>query len=597
MSRRKRMMEDLDQDIRDFIERETQDNIERGMPPEEARYAALRKFGNVTRVTEDTREVWSFVWLEQLWQEARFALRILRKSPGFTAVAVFTLALGIGANAVIFAVLYNVVLRPLPYPDGSRLVHVYLTVDSDRRGARDCSFSYPKFQDLKRLNTVFDSMASYALRTYTITGPGPAERVHGEIVSASYFSMLGITTAMGRTFLPEEDGSPGAHSVAILSDGLWHGRFGADPAVIGKTLEINGQTCHIVGVTPPGVNGDSGQAAFWIPISMGDSGDLTARQQHWHQVIAHLKPGVTVAQAATEVRAIMRRLEEQQPSFDGIWDSNAVSLAESKIDPVLAKGLLVLYGAAGFVLLIACANLANLTMGRMVGRQREIGVRVAIGAGRAALIRQVLVENSLLSAAGGLAGTLVAMWSMPLLALLRPEANVSFWPSYMRQLDAQTMRVTAPVLVFSLALSLATGILFGLAPALKASRGDVNDVLKGGAPQGSHPRRWTVGFRSLLLGAQVALVVVMLVGTGLMLRSFAKLTGIPLGIAARNVLTVPLELPWQKYNDVSRRQFFDQLVAQVRGLPGVEAATMGDLPAMERGDVTDLTALVLSCTS
>jgi predicted permease len=591
--RRRKPVDDLAEEIRAHLALEEQENLESGMPPEEAHYAALRRFGNVTLAQERSREMWGWNWVEALSRDVCYGLRQLRRSPGFSAVAVLTLALGIGANAAIFAVLYNVVLRPLPYPDASRLAHVYLTVDSDRRGARDCSFSYPKFQDLKRLNTVFDSMAAYALRSYTITAPGPAERVRGEIVSASYFSMLGITTVMGRTFLPEEDGDPGAHLVAILSDGLWHERFGADPSVIGKTLQIDGKTCHIVGVTPPGVRGDSGQAMFWIPISMGDSGDLTARQQHWHEVIAHLKPGVTVVQAATEVKAIMRRLEEQQPSFDGIWDANAVRLAESKIDPVLSKGLLVLYGAAGFVLLIACANLANLTMGRMVGRQREIGVRVAIGAGRGAVIRQVLTENLLLSVAGGLAGTFVAAWSMPLLALLRPEANLSFWPSYMRQLDAQAMRVTAPVLVFSLALSFATGILFGLAPALKAARGDVNEVLKGDALQGSQPRRWTVGFRSLLLAAQMALVVVLLVGTGLMLRSFARLTGIPLGITARNVLTVPLDLPWPKYNDVLSRRFFDQLMAQVRGLPGVEAATMGDLPAMERDNVTWLTAIDL----
>jgi putative ABC transport system permease protein len=403
--------------------------------------------------------------------------------------------------------------------------------------------------------------------------------------------MLGITTVLGRTFLPEEDVDPGAHSVAILSDGLWRGRFGADRSVIGKTLQIDGKTCQIVGVTPPGVRGDSGQAMFWIPISMYEPGDLTYRKAHWHEVVAHLKPGVTVAQAATEVKAIMRRLEELQPSGDGIWDASAVSLAESKIDPILSRGLLVLYAAAGFVLLIACANLANLTMGRMVGRQREMGVRVAIGAGRGALVRQVLIENVLLSVAGGSAGTLLAVWSMPLLVLLRPEANLGFWPSYMRQLDAQTMRVTAPVLAFSLALSIATGILFGLAPALKASRGDVNEVLKGGSMQGSHPWRLTVGFRSLLLVAQMALVVVLLVGTGLMLRSFARLTGIPLGIAARNVLTVPLDLPWQKYNNVSSRQFYDQLIAQVRALPGVEAVSSGGLPAMERGTVTWLTAI------
>jgi predicted permease len=320
---------------------------------------------------------------------------------------------------------------------------------------------------------------------------------------------------------------------------------------------------------------------------MADAGALTHRPQHWHQVIAHLKPGVTVEQAAKQVRAIMRRLEEQKPSGFGTWDANVVGLAESKIDPVLSKGLMVLYAAVGFVLLIACANLANLTLARMVGRQREIGLRVAIGAGRRAVVRQVLVENVLLSLIGGFAGLLVAVWSMPLMALLRPQVELGFWPSYMRQLDAQAMRVNLPVLVFSLVLSLIVGILFGLAPALKASRADVNEVLKGGVPQSNQSAPSAAGLRSLLLAGQMSLVFVLLVGAGLMIGSFAKLTAIPLGIGTRNVLTVRLNLPWDKYNGAAGRQFFNQVVAKVRGLPGVEATTIsGDLPAMERGTIT-----------
>ncbi len=590
--RRRYWDEERTRELEAYLEAETEENIARGMPPEEARYAAHRKLGNTTRIREEIYRMNSLGWLETLWQDVRYALRMLRKNPGFTIVAVLALALGLGANTAIFAVLYNVVLRPLPYPEANRLVNVYLTLDSDRRGTRDIAFSYPKFQDLRRLNTVFDSMAAYALRTYTITAPGPAERVRGEIATASYFSMLGITAARGRTFLSQEDGEQSAHAVAILSDGLWRGRFGADPSVLGKALGLDGTTYHVVGVAPPGFQGDSGQAGFWIPFSMGSSGDLTSRKQHWHQVIAHLKTGVTVAQAAAEVRAIMGRLEDQRPSGWGTWDANAVGLAESKIDPVLSKGLVVLYAAVGFVLLIACANLANLTLARMVGRQREIGVRVAIGASRGSLIRQVLVENVLLSSVGGLAGVLVAMWSMPLLALLRPEAEVGYWPSYMRQLDAQAMSVSLPVLMFSLVLSFLVGIMFGLAPALKASRADVNEVLKGGAPQGNQPAQGAVGLRSLLLAGQTALVFVLLVGAGLMIRSFAKLTGVPLGIGTRNVLTVQLSLPSERYQGDAGRQFFDQVTAKVRGLPGVEATTIsGDLPAMERGTVTPLTSI------
>jgi len=548
--------------------------------------AARRRFGNDLLLRERAREAWSWRWMDAMARDIRYGLRAFGRSPGFTAVAVLTLALGLGVNTAIFAVLYNVVLRPLPYPDADRLVKVYLTLNGDSRGARDIGFSYPKFEDLKRANAVFDSMAAYALRSFTLTAPGPATQLRGEMASASYFRMLGITPAMGRAFLPEEDGDPGAHPVAIIGDDLWRGRFGADPAVIGKTLRIDGNVLTILGVAPAGVRGDSGHAELWLPLSMASSGDLTYRRQHWHEAIAHLKPGVTAAQAAAQVKAIMRRIEEAQPSGWGIWDANAVPLAESKTDRGLAKGLAILYAAVGLVLLIACANLANLTMARMVGRQREIAVRVAIGAGRGSLMRQVLVENVLLSVAGGIGGTLLAVWGMRLLALLRPEADLGGWPSYMRQLDAQAMHVTAPVLVFGLALSFAAGLLFGLAPALKAARGNLSDVLKGGAPQ-DRPRPRTIRFRSALLAGQMALVMVLLVSAVLMIRSFARLTGIPLGVETRNVLTVRVNLPYEKYKAIAGRQFFDRLEAQVRALPGVEEVARAEgLPAIERSTVT-----------
>jgi putative ABC transport system permease protein len=552
---------------------------------------ARSQFGNELLLRESAREAWSWRWLDALARDIRYGVRAFGRSPGFAAVAVLTLALGLGANTTIFAVLYNVTLRPLPYPDAERLAKVYLTSQSDARGARDVSFSYPKFQDLQRATTVFDAMAVYALRSYTVTAPGPVARLRGEVASASYFSMLGIEPALGRAFLPAEDADPGAHAAVIIGDELWRGRFGADPNVLGKSLRVDGDMLSVVGVAPPGVCGDSGHAAFWLPLSMAPKSSLTNRKQHWQEAIGHLKPGVTMAQAAAETRSIMQSLERQQPTWGGIWDANTVSLGASKTDPDLSKGLLVLYAAVGFVLLIACANLANLTMARMVGRKQEIAVRVAIGAGRGSLIRQVLVENVLLSLAGGMAGMLLAAWSMRLLALLRPEGDAGFWPTYMRQIDAQTMRVSAPVLWFSLLLSLAAGLLFGLAPALRASRGDVNRLLKGGSNQAPW-RRGLFRFRSVLLAGQMALLFVLLVCAGLAMRSFARLAGVSPGVETRNVLTVPVNLPSQKYQGAAGRQFFDRLMAQVRGLPGVELATVSDdLPALERATVTTADAV------
>jgi putative ABC transport system permease protein len=589
--RRGRLERDLEEEMRFHTDRKAEAYRDAGMSAEEARYAARRRFGNELLMREAAREAWSWRWLDGLARDVRYGLRALGHSPGFTAVAVLTLALGLGANTAIFAVLYNVALRPLPYPGADRLVKVYLTADMDRRGPRDIAFSYPKFQDLKRANTVFDSMAAYALRSYTIMAPGPAELVRGEIASASYFSMTGFAPAMGRAFLPEEDGERGAQTVVILGDGLWRSRFGADPAVIGKELRIDGRTFYVVGVAPPGARGDSGRAEFWLPLSTASAGDLTSRHQHWLQAIARLKPGVTMTQATTEVRAIMRRLEDQQPSRPGIWDANAVSLAESKINPALSKGLVALYAAAGFVLLIACANLANLTMARMVGRQREIAVRVAIGAGRGSLIRQVLVENVLLSIGGGAAGALLAAWSMKLMALLRPDADLGAWPAYMWQLDAHAMRLTVPALAFSVTLSFAAGILFGLAPALRVSRGDINDALRGGVLRGSQPRR-AAGFRSVLLAGQMALVVVLLVSAGVMIRTFVRLMETPLGVQTKNVLTFQIGLPYEKYKGAAGRQFFDRLMTQVSGLPGVQAVTISqDLPGLQRNMVTSVNGL------
>jgi predicted permease len=583
--RRRSLERDLEEEMRFHLDMKERQNRDEGLADPEARYAARRQFGNELALREAARETWSWQWLDALARDVRFGARIFRRSPGFTAVAVATLALGLGANTAIFALLYHVVLQPLPYPEADRLVKVYLTVDSDRRGPRDVGFSYPKFQDLRRSNTTLNSMAVFAQRTFTVTSPGPAERIYAEIASSNYFPMLGIAAALGRTFLPEEDGARGAHPVVILGDAFWRARFAADPSVIGKAVRLDGKTLSVVGVAPPGVRGDSGRADLWIPLSMAESGDLTFRQQHWHQVIALLKPGVAVEQAAEEVKAIMRHLERAQPSGDGVWDANAVPLGTSKVAPELTRAMVVLYAAVGFVLLIACANLANLTTARMVSRRKEMAVRVAIGAGRAALIRQVLVENVLLSLAGGAAGMVLAVGSMRWLALLRPEMGVGMWPRYMREIEPQVMHITAPVLAFGLALSLAAGIVCGLAPALRSTRGDTAEFMKGGASQGGR-RRGRMGIRGLLLVGQTGLVMVLLVGASLTIRSLARLTNVPLGVETRNILTVPLELPYPKYALSSGRQFFDRLEEQVRVQPGVEAVTLASsLPAIGRGAV------------
>jgi predicted permease len=579
--RRRQFDRDLEEEMRFHLDMKAADQ-----GPDQAR----RTFGNMTRLREASREAWGWKRLEALARDVRYGLRQFGRSPGFTAAAVLTLALGLGANTAIFTVLYGVVLRPLPYPDPGGIAKVYLTVDAHQgRGERTIGFSYPKFEELRRLNTVFASMAGYAVRNATLTAPAPADRISAEYVSAAYFRILGVPAALGRTFLDEEEATPGTPAAAVIGDGLWHDRFGADPAAIGKTIRLDDTPFTIVGVGPKGFKGDSGRADLWVPLAAAGEGTMTNRKEHWFEVMARLKPGVMPAQASAEVQAVMRGLESVQPSggANSLWDAGAVPLAESKLDRKLARGLVILYAAVGFVLLIACANLANLTMARLAGRQREIALRVALGAGRGSLVRQFLVENVMLALGGGAAGLLLAMWGMKLLERLRPvESDYGGWPSYLRAIDPETLRMTAPVLAFAAALSVLAGLLFGLAPALRAARGDAGEVLKGGALW-RPARHRLANLRGVLLAGQMALVVVLLAGAGLTIRGFARLVQAPLGIRAENVLTFRLGLPWRKYQGKAAMQHMDRLLARFGNLPGVEAAVVSDdLPVRIRGTVT-----------
>jgi predicted permease len=601
--RRPQFERDLEEEMRFHIDRKGQDNHEAGMTDEEARHAARRQFGNTTSLREASREAWGLASIQALVRDIRYGARLYRRSPGFTAVAVLTLGLGLGVNIAIFMLLYNVMLRPLPYPDYDKLVKVYLTFTSDQRGQRDISFSYPKFQDLRRLSRSFQSLAAYGRGTLDVTPTGTAEggapnvaaeRVVGEFVSSSYFPTLGVPAALGRTFSAEEDAVAGSQAVAVIADSLWKRWFASSPGVLGKSIRAGGVSLRIVGVAPEGFTGETGRAELWVPITMaplmGKSElALTARNRHWHEVVGRLKPGVTRGQAAAEVAAVMSGIEALQPSGrrQEAYGSGVISLAESRLEPAQRKALIILYAAVGFVLLIACGNLANLTMARMVGRQREVAMRLAMGAGRGSLVRQFLAENVLLSLSGGAAGLLFATWSSRFLIYMRPESEYAKWPSYLRTLDPDSLHLTVPVLAFSALLSLASGILFGLLPALRASRGDVNEVLK----QGSYGRaeRRGVGFRGILLAAQMALAVVLLAGGILMMRSFAKLVNAPVGADVHNVLAFQISLPDYKYSRRNSRVFLDRMTETLRHLPGVETVVMADdVPALERDTVTDL---------
>jgi putative ABC transport system permease protein len=559
-SRRKQMMQYLDQDIHDFIERETQDNIERGMAPEDARYAALRKFGNVTRVKEETWELWSLVWLERLWQDVRFGLRMFRKNPVFTAVAVATLALGIGANTAIFAVIDAVLLRPLPYPDQGRVVWV---TELMPQSGRDTVLT-PEYAAWEKEQRVFDQFGAFSVtRGINLAAGTRPERILAGHVTQSFFPVLGIEPARGRTFLPGEE-RPGHNHVAILSHDLWQGYFNSGPDILGRSIILDGVSYSVIGVMPrrffhPGSAG----VGVWLPDALRPESERPGMSMGIVSVVGRLKPGVSVEGAQAALEVIARHMDNQYPPP---W-SRYHAGAHARVIPLhdwltrdVRPALYVMLGAVGLVLLIACANVANLLLARAVSREKEIAIRAAIGAGRSRLVRQMLTESTLLAACGSALGLLL----VPLLTTILRSYVPESLPGHLG-LDYQVLGLT-------LACALATGILFGLAPVFAASTLRLTDSLKESAghfgESKSHRR-----LRSALLVAQLGLSLVLLVGAGLLVRSFLLLLKVNSGIDPHNVLTAEVWLtPENIYNPVRQREFFQQVLERARMIPGVEFA-------------------------
>jgi putative ABC transport system permease protein len=555
MSRRKRMMKDLDQDIRDHIERETQDNIERGMSPEEAWYAALRKFGNVMRIREDAWEVWSLVWLEQLWQDLRYGLRQLRRNPGFTAVAVLTLALGIGANTAVFSVVNSVLLQPLPYHDPERLVSIWQTY----KGYTDVPVSTPNVETWRTQNHVFEEVAAYRVqKSFTLTGQGDAQWLQGAYVTSNFFRTLGTEPLLGRGFDASED-QPVARPEVILTHALRAGVFHSDPGIVGKIIDLDGKGYTVSGIMPTGFR-FPGWTDFWLPLGQMGKDELSSRVYHPLNVIARLKSGVSTLRAQVEMTTINSRNQLQYPKTDKGWGLRVVSLHQQLVGSA-RESLLILLAATGFVLLIACANVANLLLARAAGRQKEMAVRKAMGATGARLIRQMLTESIVLALAGGALGLTLAEGGLKLLPALGQDVIPQLRPN---QLDAE-------VLAFTLITALITGILFGLAPALMSGRLNLISSLKAGT------RSSTAGFRSpsmrnLLVVTQVGLALVVLIGSGLLLRTFEFLLHIDPGFDVHNVLTARISLLDPQYSAAGQQDvFYRQLLDKVKELPDVKA--------------------------
>lgn len=556
---------------------------------DEARWEARRRFGNVTRVKESTRLTAGLGPLDILGQDLRFALRTLRRSPGFTATVVLTLAVGIGANTAIFSAVNALLLRPLPFHEPDRLVKVSLTSPGspNEPAEDDITWSYLKATTFAESQTTLETPSFYVSWQYTSRGEDMVERLTGELTDSRYLPTLGIQPAIGRNFASDEDASPGGPRVALLSDAFWKRRFNADPAIVGQPLDLDGQPYAVIGVMPPGFRGLTGSADYWVPVRSLPADDLDGSWSHFLMMVARLRPGVSIESAVADVQRVGAIVDATYPNpfvTTEHWGATARPLDALRVDPLVQRSLLVLLGAVGLVLLIACANVANLFLVRASGRQREIAVRMAVGARRGRLVRQLLTESALLAALGGVVGVVVAWWGTRLLSTL--DLATVTRAQGIRGLGAvgfDSIRLDGPTLGIAIALTAATGLLFGLVPALRATRPSLTGALKeeqGASSSDGSPRRPSM--RNVLVVAEIALAVVLLAGSGVMLRSLGKLLDVNPGFDSGGVLTLRLNVDGATGRD-SLPSTYDVMLQRLAGLPGVASVAMGDCPPLNGG--------------
>ena len=560
--RRKRLHSELNEEIQAHLREKIDELVRSGMEPGEAARIARLEFGNPGLIEEDSREIWHWPALESVFADLRYALRGMGKNPGFTLVVILTLALGIGANVAIFTVVNTVLLRPLPYKDADKLVTVWgmnkpLGYDLDL-------VSYPDYLDFKSQNRVFTRMGASTDEMYTLTGAGEPAALIAYEFSPDYFDVLGVTPLIGRTFAKDED-QPGKNHVAVLNYHLWTSRFGGDPAILGRTITLDGSAYTVIGVMPKSF-AQPPDVQVWTPLTP-DPQFANKRDDRWLRVMARLKSGVTIEQAHSEMQTIATRLSSQYPATNKDQQTRLISLREMTSGDV-RPALIVLLCAVGFVLLIACANIANLMLSRAVARQREIAIRAALGATRRRMIRQFLTESITFSLVGGALGLLIAYWGA--------NALVAMFPPTIENLSIpriQNLPIDAWVIGFAILASLVTGVLFGLAPAIQAGRLRIGESLKeagrnaaGGAAQG---RR----FRNALVVVEVALSLILLAAAGLMIQSFLRLVSSNPGFSTDHILTMRVLLPDQKYKtDAQNLAFGEAAVTRIRSLPGVQSA-------------------------
>jgi predicted permease len=566
---KERRERELAEELKSNLALHIEDNLSAGMTPEEARRQALIKLGGIEQTKEQYRDRLSIPLLETLIQDLRFGLRQLRRNPGFTAVAIITLALGIGATTAIFSVVSAVVLRPLPFPAPHQLVEVLPS--GTGRNINRMAASYPDFLDWRKQNGVFTDMAAYTWTVFALIGHGGADSITGTAATPSLFSILRVSPLLGRTFTWHEE-SAQASPVAMISERLWRRRFAADPALIGKTIDLNKRAFTVVGVLPSSFHFPflSIRSDIWVPITKDPTfGYMSSvRADPYLRVIARLKPRVSVLAAQAQMGIILARLPRAYPKADAGWRISLAPL-RGKLIAGLQEPMLVLLGAVLFVVLIACANVANLLLARATTRQKELAVRAALGASRRRLIRQVLSESVVLSLVGGGLGLLLAFASM--------GALVSLVPIDVPRIHS--IRIDGWVLTFTIVLALIAGILAGLAPAFYRPQTALSEALKEGARgSGAGPRRRVRGF---LVICEVALAMVLLAGAGLLIRSFIGLDRVDPGFDPHHVFEAGISLPPAAYKGPAQwGSFRNQLLGRVRSLPGVKGASATLLPPL-----------------
>jgi predicted permease len=566
--RRSQLDQELTEELAYHLEQKTSEFIAAGMPADEARRAAIRSMGGLEQRKEECRDTRKVNWLQDFLQDFRYAIRTLRKSPGFTAVAILTLALGIGANSAIFSVVDAILLRPLPYPEPDRLVRIWessVKFDSSRNVVNPFNFL-----DWRDRSQSFESMAAISGLMTNLSSLGQPVAVPGMHVSPEFFSILRVPAFLGRTFTPT-DGIPGQDRSIILSYELWHRQFGDDRSLIGQKIDVDGVPCEVIGVMPKSFSFPKMKAEVWTPMAIERSDDWKGGR--YLTVVARLKPGVSIAQAQQDMLRVIDFTVQARPDFNKNWSANVVSMLEDATE-IVRRPLWVLLAAVGFLLLIACANVANLLLMRGTGRLRELAVRSALGAARSRIIRQLFAESLLLSLAGMLVGLLFASLGLSaLLALIPQSAPLP---------RSEPISIDARVLVFTFLASLFTAVLFGLIPAFRLSLVDLQNALKQGSLRSGVGGHQTL--RRIFVVAEVALALLLSVGAGLMLRSFARLTSTDPGFSTDHLLTMHIWTSPSRYTDnLKRSQYFDRILTEIRNTPGVQAlGSTHFLPLMEQ---------------